>query len=216
MRKYLRTILTNEGLRVLEAQTGAEVLAQAAGHNPDIVLLDAGLPDLDGLHVTLRLREWFAAPILVLSHVDDEKAKVLTLDSGANDYVTKPFGAAELLARIRVWLRHTGRASSKSLESARAVGDLRVDFARRLVFVGAHEARLTATEYKLIALLMRNAGKVMTHEEILAAVWGPQYTKEIQYLRVYVGQLRQKLERDPARPRYLVTEPGVGYRLRAS
>jgi two-component system KDP operon response regulator KdpE len=215
MRRYLCTTLADQGFRVLEAETGQDALAQATGHNPELVLLDFGLPDLDGLQVTMRLREWCAAPILILSGCEDEEGKVLALDGGANDYLTKPFGTAELLARIRVWLRQTQRASPTSLESTIDVGDWRIDLARRLVFVDGQEVRLTSTEYRLFALLIRNAGKVLTHEQILAAVWGPAYTKEVQYLRVYVAQLRHKLEREPARPRYLVTEPGVGYRLRA-
>jgi two-component system KDP operon response regulator KdpE len=215
MRKFLRAALGDQGFRVVEAESGQEGLAQAVAHNPDLVLLDVGLPDLDGLQVTMRLREWTGVPILILSAREDEEGKVLALDSGANDYLTKPFGTSELMARIRVWLRQTQRATPTSLESTIEVGDLRIDLARRIVLVAGEEVRVTATEYKLFALLIRNAGKVLTHEQILTAVWGPAYTKEIQYLRVYIGQLRQKLEKEPARPRYLVTEPGVGYRLRA-
>jgi two-component system KDP operon response regulator KdpE len=214
MRKYLRATLADHGFRVIEAETGEEGLTQAAAHNPELILLDYGLPDIDGLQVTMRLREWSAAPILILSAREDEEGKILSLDAGANDYLTKPFGTGELLARIRVWLRQTQRASPASLESAIEVGALKIDLAKRLVFAGGREVRLTATEYKLFSLLIRNAGKVMTHEQILSAVWGPAYTNETQYLRVYIGQLRQKLEKEPARPRYLVTEPGVGYRLR--
>jgi len=215
MRKYLRATLADQRFRVVDAESGSEGLIQASGHNPDLVILDYGLPDFDGIQVTTKLREWTAAPILMLSARDEEHDKVAALDAGANDYLTKPFGTSELLARIRVWLRHTQRATSDSLDSTLEVGELRIDFSRRLAFVGDREVRLTPTQYKLFGTMMRNAGKVLTHEQILFSVWGPAYTKETQYLRVYMGQLRQKLENDPARPRYLVTEPGVGYRLRA-
>ena len=215
MRKYLRATLADQRFRVVDAENGSQGLIQASGHNPDLVILDYGLPDLDGIQVTTKLREWTTAPILMLSARDEEYDKVAALDAGANDYLTKPFGTGELLARIRVWLRHTQRASADSLDSTLEVGELRIDFAKRLAFVGDREIRLTPTQYKLFGMMMRNAGKVLTHEQILFTVWGPAYTKETQYLRVYMGQLRQKLESDPARPRYLVTEPGVGYRLRA-
>src|ERR1700678_796346 len=216
MRKYLRATLADQRFRVVDAETGAEALVQAQGHNPDLILLDFGLPDIDGIHVTTKLREWTAAPILMISARDEEYDKVAALDAGANDYLTKPFGTGELLARIRVWLRQTQRATSDSLDSNLEVGALRIDFSRRLAFVGDREVRLTPTQYKLFGTLMRNAGKVLTHEQILFTVWGPAYTKETQYLRVYMGQLRQKFEDDPARPRYLITEPGVGYRLRTT
>jgi two-component system KDP operon response regulator KdpE len=215
MRKYLRATLTDQRFRVVDAESGSEGLIQASGHNPDLVILDFGLPDFDGIQVTTKLREWTAAPILMLSARDEEHDKVAALDAGANDYLTKPFGTGELLARIRVWLRLTQRANSDSLDSTLSVGELRIDFGKRLAFVGDREVRLTPTQYKLFGTMMRNAGKVLTHEQILFSVWGPAYTKETQYLRVYMGQLRQKLETDPARPRYLVTEPGVGYRLRS-
>ncbi len=215
MRKYLRATLADQRFRVVDAESGSEGLIQASGHNPDLVILDYGLPDFDGIQVTTKLREWTAAPILMLSARDEEHDKVAALDAGANDYLTKPFGTGELLARIRVWLRLTQRANSDSLDSTLTVGELRIDFGKRIAFVGDREVRLTPTQYKLFGTMMRNAGKVLTHEQILFSVWGPAYTKETQYLRVYMGQLRQKLEADPARPRYLVTEPGVGYRLRA-
>ncbi len=215
MRRYLRATLVDQRLRVVETETGSEGLVQATAHNPDLVLLDLGLPDMDGIHVTTKLREWTAAPILILSARDEELEKIAALDAGANDFLTKPFGTGELLARVRVWLRHTQRATSDSLGSVLDVRDLRIDFARRLAFVAGREVRLTPTQYKLLAMMMRNAGKVLTHEQILFTVWGPAYTRETQYLRVYMGQLRQKFETDPARPRYFITEPGVGYRLRA-
>jgi two-component system, OmpR family, KDP operon response regulator KdpE len=215
MRAYLRATLSDQRFRIAEAETGAEALAQAAGHNPDFVVLDLGLPDMDGTEVTTKLREWTAVPILILSARGEEADKIAALDAGANDYLTKPFGTGELLARIRVWLRQSQRADADSPSSVLDVGDLRLDFAKRLAFVGGREVRLTATQYKLFGTLMRNAGKILTHEQILLTVWGPAYTKETQYLRVYMGQLRQKFEKDPARPRYLITEPGIGYRLLA-
>jgi two-component system KDP operon response regulator KdpE len=214
MRAHLRATLEDQRFRIAEAQTGAEGLAQAAGHNPDFVVLDLGLPDMDGIEVTTKLREWTAVPILILSARCEENEKVAVLDAGANDYMTKPFGAGELFARIRVWLRQSQRANTDSPSSVLEVGELRIDFGKRLVFVGEREVRLTATQYKLFGTLMRNAGKTLTHEQILFTVWGAAYTKETPYLRVYMGQLRQKLEKDPARPRYLTTEPGIGYRLR--
>jgi two-component system KDP operon response regulator KdpE len=173
MRKYLRSTLADQCLRVVETETGSEGLAQASAHNPDLVLLDFTLPDFDGIQVTTRLREWSAAPILILSARDDELDKVAALDAGANDYLTKPFATAELLARIRVWLRHTQRAHSDSLQPALEVGPLRIDFDKRLAFAEGREVRLTPTQYKLFAMMMRNAGKVLTHEQILLSVWGP-------------------------------------------
>ena len=214
MRRYLRATLADQRFRVVEAESGAEALAQAAAHNPDLVLLDFGLPDFDGVAVTTRLREWTTVPILVISAREHESDKIAALDAGANDYLTKPFGTGELLARIRVWLRHMDRATRDSLDPIFEVGELRLDFGRRLAFVGEREVHLTPTEYKLFGTLIKNAGKVLTHQQILVTVWGAAYARETQYLRVYMGQLRQKLEANPARPRYLVTEPGVGYRLR--
>jgi two-component system KDP operon response regulator KdpE len=215
MRKYLRATLTDHGFRLVETETGSEAVVQAAAHNPDLVVLDFALPDMDAIQVTTKLRGWTATPILILSAHDEEFEKIAVLDAGANDYLTKPFGTGELLARIRVWLRHTQRATSDSLTSVLDVGHLKIDFARRLAFVSGREVRLTPTQYKLFAMMMRNAGKVLTHEQILFSVWGPAYTRETQYLRVYMGQLRHKFEEDPARPRHFLTEPGVGYRLRA-
>jgi two-component system KDP operon response regulator KdpE len=216
MRRHLRTTLVDQRFRVVEAETGAEALAHAAAHNPDLVLLDFALPDLDGLAVTTRLREWTGAPIFVLSMREHESDKIAALDAGANDYLTKPFGTGELLARMRVWLRQIDGAAHGARGAVVDVGDLRIDFGRRLAFLSEREVHLTPTEYKLFGTLMKNAGKVLTHEQILVTVWGPAYARETQYLRVYMGQLRQKLEKDPARPRYLVTEAGVGYRLRTS
>ena len=214
MRKYLHQTLTDQCRRVVETGTGTEGLVQAAAPTPDLVVLDFTLPDLDGIQVTTRLREWSPAPILILSARDEHQGKVAALDAGANDYLTKPFSTAELLARIRVWLRHTQRAHADSLQPALEIGELRIDFDKRLAYSRGQEVRLTPTQYKLFAMMMRNAGKVLTHEQILLSVWGPSYTHETQYLRVYMGQVRRKFEVDPARPRYFVTESGVGYRLR--
>ncbi len=214
MQKLLRTCLASEGYRVVEAGTGGEALALARTHNPDLVLLDLGLPDMDGMDVTKSLREWTRAPILVLSARGQEEDKIHALDVGADDYVTKPFGTGELLARIRVALRHRARSGQDSPDAVLTAGDLKIDLDRRQVFVGDKEVHLTPMEYKLFSVLMRNAGKVMTHAQLLGEVWGPAYSTQTQYLRVYMVQLRHKLERDPARPRWLVTEPGIGYRLR--
>jgi two-component system KDP operon response regulator KdpE len=215
MRERLRLALSDEHLRVVETDSGSEALVQAAAHNPDLFVLDFGLPDLDGLHVTARLREWSAAPILFVSARDGERDKVAALEAGADDYVTKPFGMQELIARVRVLLRRSQRATPSSNATTIEVGELAIDLADHRAYLGSCEVALTPTQFKLLAALMRNAGKVLTHEQLLTAVWGPARAKETQYLRVYIGQLRKKLERDPLRCRYLLTEPGVGYRLRS-
>jgi two-component system, OmpR family, KDP operon response regulator KdpE len=213
MRRFLRASLAANGYRLVEAATGQEGLTQAVAYNPDVVILDLGLPDMDGLAVTRSLREWSSAPIVVISARDQERDKIEALDGGADDYLTKPFGAGELLARLRVALRHAERAG-RAPETAVTVGELRVDLTRRQVFVRDREVHLTPIEYKLFAVLMKHAGRVLTHRQLLEQVWGPGSVDQTQYLRVYMAQLRHKLERDPARPSYLVTEPGVGYRLR--
>jgi len=214
MRRFLRVAVASHGLRLIEAETGADGLSQAATRNPDLVLLDLGLPDLDGLEVTRRLREWSSVPIIVISARGQEGAKIEALDAGADDYVTKPFAVGELLARVRVALRHRERMGAEPAESVVTLGATRVDLARRQVFVGEAEIHLTPTEYKLLATLVRNAGRVVTHRQLLKEVWGPAYASQTQYLRVYMGQLRRKLEADAARPKFLITEAGVGYRLR--
>ncbi|HYQ42419.1 MAG TPA: response regulator [Polyangiaceae bacterium] len=214
MRKFLRASLSSHGYRLIEAVNGAEGLSQAASYNPDLVLLDLGLPDIDGLAVTARLREWASVPIIVISARGQEDDKIHALDSGADDYLTKPFGTGELLARIRVALRHSARTRQERSEPILTVGELSVDLDKRSVHVAGKEVHLTPIEYKLLATLLKNAGKVLTHRQLLKEVWGPGYANNTQYLRVYMVQLRHKLERDAARPRYLVTEPGVGYRLR--
>jgi len=214
MRRFLRVTLQSCGYRLVEAATGEEGLAQAATRSPDVILLDLGLPDLDGLEVTRRLREWSVVPIIVLSAREQERDKVKALDAGADDYLTKPFGAGELLARIRVGLRHRTLQQSGQIEPVFAIDDLRVDLARRQVFLGDREVHLTPIEYRLLAVLIRNAGKVVTHSQLLKEVWGPPHMNQTQYLRVYMAQLRHKLEADPTRPRFFLNEPGVGYRLR--
>ncbi|MDP8999261.1 MAG: response regulator [Myxococcota bacterium] len=213
MRRFLRGSLAPADYKLLEASTGEEGLASAALHRPDVVLLDLGLPDIDGIEVTRRLREWTTIPIIILSARGQDQDKVAALDAGADDYLTKPFSLAELLARIRV----AGRRAEERLDKKDSVftlGDLRIDLVRRVVTVGGDEVRLTPIEYKLITTLARKAGRVLTYQQLLREVWGPRVTTQKQYLHVYVGHLRSKLERDPARPRFLVTEPGVGYRLK--
>ncbi|WP_394847323.1 response regulator [Pendulispora brunnea] len=214
MQKFLRASLTSHGYRVVESSTGGDGLVQAQAHNPDLVLLDLGLPDMDGLEVTKGLRAWTTTPIIVISARGQEEDKIRALDEGADDYLTKPFNTGELMARIRVALRHAMRAGLEKPEPVLAVGGLKMDLDRRQVFVEGDEVHLTPIEYKLLTVLMKNAGKVLTHRQLLKDVWGPAYASQTQYLRVYMVQLRHKLEKEPARPRYLVTEPGVGYRLK--
>jgi two-component system KDP operon response regulator KdpE len=214
MQKFLRASLASEGYRTIEATTGKDGLDLARTHNPDLVLLDLGLPDMDGMEVTKGLREWSAKPIVVISARGQEEDKIRALDVGADDYLTKPFGTGELMARLRVALRHATRAGQDKNEPVLTVGELKIDLDKRRVFTGESEVHLTPNEYKLFAFLMKHAGKVLTHRQLLKEVWGPAYANQTHYLRVYMVQLRHKLEADPARPRYLVTEPGVGYRLR--
>jgi len=213
IRRFLRASLPAQGYHLEEATTGEEGLLQAAMRRPDVIILDLGLPDMDGLEVTKRLREWTATPIIVLSARGREDDKIAALDAGADDYLTKPFGLGELLARLRVALRHATRAPGEEGEPVFHVGDLRVDLLHRQVWVAEEEVHLTPNEYKLLTTLVQHAGKVLTHRQLLREVWGPGYAEENHYLRVYMGQLRHKLEKEPARPRYLLTEPGVGYRL---
>lgn len=212
-RRFLRTMLRANDYQVVEAATAREGLAQSAGRNPELILLDLGLPDADGVEVARQLRLSTRAPIIVLSARGREPDKVAALDSGADDYLTKPFGAPELLARIRVALRRAAAPDDGLLEPVFVSGALRVDFARRDVTSHGEPVHLTPTEYKLLAALVRNAGRVVTHRQLLHDVWGANYEQQTHYLRVYMAQLRHKLERDPTRPRLLTTEPGVGYRL---
>jgi two-component system KDP operon response regulator KdpE len=213
IRRFLGTALADEGYRIVEAETGQQALRLAAQQPPDLVLLDLGLPDLDGQEVLRQLREWLQAPIVVLSARDQEAQKIAALDHGADDYLTKPFGTGELLARIRVALRHAARAGGDRESATFVSGDLKVDLAARRVFVREREIHLTPIEYKLLTTLVRNAGKVLTHRFLLKDVWGPQQVEETHYLRVFMASLRRKIEADPAQPKYLLTEQGVGYRL---
>jgi two-component system KDP operon response regulator KdpE len=215
IRKFVRASLEGEGYRLVEAETGKKALGLAVSQPPDLVILDLGLPDIDGLEVLRSLREWLAAPVIVLSARGQEKDKIAALDSGADDYLTKPFGVGELLARIRVALRHAARGGAEKSEPRFAVGDLTVDLAARRVFVGETEVHLTPTEYRFLTVLVQHAGKVLTHRQLLREVWGPQHAGEVHYLRVAMAGLRRKLEADPSQPRYLLTEQGVGYRLAA-
>ena len=212
--RFLKTTLPPHGFRIHEATTGQKGVIEVKMRNPDLILLDLGLPDMEGTEVIRQVREWTATPIIVLSAREQEQQKVAALDLGADDYVTKPFGINELLARMRTALRHAARPDGLEAESSFTFGNVRVELGRRLVFVGDKEIHLTAIEYKLLATLVRHAGKVVTHRQLLKEVWGPLHVEEGHYLRVYMRQLRNKLEASPANPKYLVTELGVGYRLR--
>lgn len=214
IRKFLRISLAAQGYQVSEAATGTEGLAQAALGQPDLVILDLGLPDRDGQEVLVELREWSAVPVLVLSVRADEREKVRALDAGANDYVTKPFGIQEFLARSRALLRQTSATASQQV-AALEVGDLKVDFAYRRVTLAGSEVALTRKEYAVLAALAQHPGRVVTQRQLLIDIWGPTHAQDSHYLRIVIGHLRQKFADDPVAPRYIVTEPGVGYRLRA-
>ncbi|MFO0696455.1 MAG: response regulator [Polyangiales bacterium] len=214
MRRFLRTTLTSQGYGIREAATAAEGLAILTTHPVDLVLLDLGLPDADGIEVTRRIREWSQVPIVVVSARGREEDKVEALDAGADDYLTKPFGTRELTARMRVAMRRAARRGAADDEPVKVVGDLRIDRAQRRVSVRGELVHLTPTEYRLLGLLVDNAGRVLTHRQILKEVWGPRYATQSHYVRVYMAELRKKLELDPTRPRLLFTEPGVGYVLR--
>jgi two-component system KDP operon response regulator KdpE len=211
IRRFLRASLSAHGYEVFEAATGQEGLSQVTIHRPDLIILDLGLPDLEGLEVTRQLREWTRTPIIILSVREQEADKIAALDAGADDYLTKPFGVGELMARLRVALRH---AAQTDVDPIFTTGDLTVDLARRQVTVSGREIQLTPTEYDLLKLLVTHAGKVLTHQHILRQVWGVGYANELHLLRVNISNLRRKIEPDPTRPTYLHTEPGVGYRLR--
>ena len=212
IRRFLRASLTAHGYAVFEASAGQEALSAVIGDRPDLIILDLGLPDLNGLEVTRQLREWTRIPIIVLSVREEEATKVAALDVGADDYLTKPFGIAELMARIRVALRH---AEQPAGEPVFEVGDLRMDRARRQVLMAGNEIVLTPTEYDLLRVLVQYAGKVLTHRQLLRQVWGMGYELETHLLQVNISNLRRKIEPDPSRPSYIITEVGVGYRLRA-
>jgi two-component system, OmpR family, KDP operon response regulator KdpE len=213
-RTSTRVGLAAHGYRAIEARTAAEGIRLAAKHRPDIVLLDPGLPDADGSVVTRRIREWSVVPILIISARGSEAAKVKALDEGADDYLTKPFGAAEMMARIRVALRHASRSRPEPAGVVRIGGDIRVDLPGHSVTLRGEPLHLTPIEFKLLAELIRHAGTALTCDELLEAVWGPGHEHDTNYLRVHMAHLRRKLEPEPARPRYLMTERGVGYRLR--
>jgi two-component system KDP operon response regulator KdpE len=215
IRRFLRATLTGQGYRLFEASTGADGVVEVGSRQPDVVIVDLGLPDMDGIDVIRRVREWSSVPIIVLSARGQERDKVAALDAGADDYVSKPFSAGELLARIRVALRHAVGASHEADDAVFKTGELRVDLLHRQVLLGEKQVHLTPIEYKLLTTLVHHAGKVVTHQQLLREVWGPSHTEQAHYVRVYMAHLRHKLEAEPARPRYLLTEPGVGYRLAA-
>lgn len=210
--RAMRTILTAHHYQVMVANRGEEGLAIAAAEQPDLIILDLGLPDMDGVTVCARLREWTQVPIIILSVRDQEKDKVQALDMGADDYLVKPFGIEELLARIRVALRHSVHIQGGESETVLS-GDLEIDLSRHIVTRLGEEVKLTATEFKLLAYLAAHPGRVLTHQSILNHVWGMEYMDNVEYLRVYMSQLRRKLEENPKKPKYLLSEPGVGYRF---
>jgi len=213
IRRFLRVALNAQGYEVSEAANGWEALNGVIAHHPDVIILDLGLPDMDGVEVTRRLREWTQTPVIVLSVREQESDKISALDAGADDYLTKPFSSGELMARIRVALR---RAAQPVGEQILQVGDLKIDLARRQVTIKGVEVSLTPIEYDLLRVLIQNAGKVLTHRHLLRQVWGPGYESELHLLRVNISNLRRKIEPDLVRPQYILTEPGVGYRLRVS
>jgi two-component system, OmpR family, KDP operon response regulator KdpE len=214
IRKFLGASLASAGYRLDEAATGNEALKRASQSPPDLVILDLGLPDMDGQVVLQQLREWLAAPVIVLSARDQEQQKIAALDHGADDYLTKPFSTGELMARIRAALRHAARIGGSEPDATTyEVEELKVDLAARRVFTAGNEVHLTPIEFKLLTALVQSAGKVLTHRQLLNEVWGPQQVQETHYLRVFMANLRRKLEADSAQPRYLLTEQGVGYRL---
>ncbi len=213
IRRFLRTALGAQGFRINEAESGRQGLIEVATRKPDLLILDLGLPDIDGVQVVRELREWITLPIIVLSARSREDDKIAALDAGADDYLTKPFGVGELTARIRVALRHRNADTEASEDGVFTVKNVQVDLARRRVSVAEREVHLTPIEYRLFALLIRHAGRVVTHRQLLKEVWGPSYVEHSHYLRVYMGALRHKLEADPTRPQFLLTEAGIGYRL---
>ena len=214
IRRFLRTGLSTHGFTVYEADSGRQGIIEAGIRKPDLIILDLGLPDVDGVEVIKTVREWSAMPIIILSARSAEQSKIEALDAGADDYLTKPFGLGELLARTRVALRHWLRVPEQNPTGEFTTGNLRVDLINRWVHVGDQEVHLTPIQFRLLSMLVQNAGKVLTHHQILRDVWGPSHTESSHYLRIYMSQLRQKLEEDPTQPKYLLTESGVGYRLK--
>jgi two-component system KDP operon response regulator KdpE len=211
--RFLRTSLNAQEFQVIEAGTGERGLVEIGTRKPELVILDLGLPGMDGIEVIYKVREWSAVPIIVLSARNQENNKIAALDAGADDYLTKPFSIGELLARIRVSLRHASQLAGDGVETVFRVADLQVDLSRRSVHIGEQEIQLTPIEYRLLTVLIHHAGKVLTHRQLLLEVWGPAYVEHAHYVRIYMGQLRRKLEVDPTQPRYLLTEAGIGYRL---
>ncbi len=211
IRRFLRASLTAHGSEVFEAATGTQAVASVSASRPDLIILDIGLPDMDGIQVTRALREWTRVPVIILSVREHETDKIAALDAGADDYLTKPFGVGELLARMRAAIRHAAPPTSESVFTS---GELKMDLGKRIVSVADREVQLTPTEYDLLRVLVMNAGKVITHRQLLREVWGVAYENEMHMLRVNISNLRRKLEADPTRPFYILTEPGVGYRLR--
>lgn len=214
IRRFLKLTLSEHGLIFKEALSGQEGLQKIAFEHPDLIILDLGLPDMDGLEVTSQIREWSKIPIIVLSARGDDKDKVAALDAGADDYLTKPFSVAELLARLRVAMRHAVHLPGETAQSVVKIGNARVDLVKRQVYVNDEEVHLTPTEYKMLVVMIQHAGKVVTHNQLLREIWGQGYSDESHYVRVYMAQLRRKLEVDSAHPRHILTEPGVGYRLK--
>jgi len=214
LRKFIRASVTSHGYRILEAERACEVAMLVTSHNPELILMDLGLPDGDGLDLTIQLREWTRTPIIVISARGKEEDKVAALDAGADDYLTKPFGVNELLARMRVALRHIERGPAGGSEPRFVFGELQIDLSCRKVELAGAEVHLTPIEYKLLVLFAQNAGKVLTHRQVLAQVWGPSYAMQTHNVRVHMAELRKKIEPDPSRQRLIITEPGVGYRLR--
>jgi len=213
IRRFVKAMLTAEDYRLHEAAAGEDGIAQAAARNPDLVLLDLGLPDVDGIDVIREIRQWSQIPIVVLSARGQERDKIKALDAGADDYVSKPFAPGEVSARIRASLRRAAVLDKNDAAETVNFGNISVNLAARRVLVGGSEVHVTPNEYKLLQVLLRHAGKVVTQRQLLKLVWGPEHLEEPQYLRVFMGQLRRKLEADPAHPKHLITEPGIGYRL---
>ena len=214
IRRFLRTGLSTHGFVVFEAGDGRQGIIEAGVRKPDLIILDLGLPDMDGVTVIQQIREWSAMPIIILSARSAEQSKIEALDAGADDYLTKPFGLGELLARTRVALRHWLRMPEQNPSGVFVTGNLKVDLLNRWVHIDDKEIHLTPIQYRLLSVLVQHAGKVLTHRQILKDVWGPSHTESSHYLRIYMSQLRQKLEEDPTQPKYLLTESGVGYRLK--
>ncbi len=214
IRRFMLTSLRTQGFNVFEAETGKQGIVEASIRKADVVILDLGLPDIDGVEVIKAIRNWSELPIIVLSARNSEQQKIAALDAGADDYLTKPFGFGELLARIRVALRHSYRSLEQTQTGIFTVANLRVDLVNRLVSIDNQEVHLTPIQYRLLTVLIKHAGKVLTHRQILKEVWGPSYQENAHYLRIYMSQLRQKLEADPTQPQILLTESGVGYRLK--